>query len=791
MENSTPKERKKRRRREKETNLDDVNVNVSVEIVNRNGVVVDLAAVVEEERENEGGPYGEELRRRATGMEREEELLGMLAGMEGEWCSRRKKRRVVKACLLGDALPVGWKVIVALRRKGGRFFPYCRRYVSPTGEQLSSCKEVSSYLQSYFGINDASILRDARGELQQVHRIEVCNEMCVNSEEGNSLLNVPGSTVPNTCAAIERGKDVSDLEIDNLSEVQVCDIYECHTCNVSFGEKDRYLQHLLSFHKRTTRRYQLGSSVGGVTIKDGKHKCQLCCQGKCCYLGHGGHHVKNFARPSEDALPVQADGGKLSCMDWLPNTTGISPMDALVEVAQTSIHEIRTCVLEKEPPGVGNGDKPSNLKNFTHKNTGFMSENNSHSCPSELEMVKGSGEVKTSSEELNSCDKVSRTSSACLNKTEVEKVDGEDKTSLVELIPTCDGVHDISMTDGDINDSGACPTELKTGKGSNQDESSSKELSSCFKVLEISRTDRSGVDTTVKELEMEKDAGHGIFFPEELNPLDNVDNINAETKKQALTCNGVESDKSSNFAPMTLSATESGLHSVKACGGGSAAAKNEGSSVECKGMLNIPYLFCNATPFDLHGAEEKIKSDYVDKLDPKGAQEFDDSKLADVPGETENHASSYADPRKAIDSSTPFDGTLEKAEQDMRGGCDQNLESEIGPEYLELDVIEPQMYSTMNEGNFISLSEVSMDVENTRVGVGPDSSIGSQSEFQLGMAGGGLTTISCVWCGIEFCHELVDVLQPDSVGFMCPTCRAKISKQFNELGSNFSNFHYC
>lgn len=124
-------------------------------------------------------------------------------------------------------------------------------------------------------------------------------------------------------------------------------------------------------------------------------------------------------------------------------------------------------MFEKEFFGVGNGDKFSNLKNFIYKNIGFMFENNLYFCFSEFEMVKGSGEVKILFEELNFCDKVSRISSVCFNKIEVEKVDGEDKILLVELILICDGVYDILMIDGDINDLGVCFIEFKTGKGSN------------------------------------------------------------------------------------------------------------------------------------------------------------------------------------------------------------------------------------------------------------------------------------------------------------------------------------
>lgn len=41
---------------------------------------------------------------------------------------------------------------------------------------------------------------------------------------------------------------------------------------------------------------------------------------------------------------------------------------------------------------------------------------------------------------------------------------------------------------------------------------------------------------------------------------------------------------------------------------------------------------------------------------------------------------------------------------------------------------------------------------------------------------------ACVWCGIEFHIESANSgMQPGSVGFMCGTCKAKFSGQYNVL----------
>jgi hypothetical protein len=95
-----------------------------MEIVNRDGAAVDLTALA-----NAEDPYGEELRRRTVGMESEEELLGFMRELGGQWGSRRKKRKIVDAGVFGSALPVGWKLLLGIKRRDGRASIYCRRYI--------------------------------------------------------------------------------------------------------------------------------------------------------------------------------------------------------------------------------------------------------------------------------------------------------------------------------------------------------------------------------------------------------------------------------------------------------------------------------------------------------------------------------------------------------------------------------------------------------------------------------------------------------------------------------------
>jgi len=95
-----------------------------IDVLNRNGVTVDLSQLA-----NSQDPFADELKRRTVGLSNEEELLGFLRDLPGQWGSRRKKRRIVDAADFGDVLPLNWKILLGLKRKDGRAWIYCRRYI--------------------------------------------------------------------------------------------------------------------------------------------------------------------------------------------------------------------------------------------------------------------------------------------------------------------------------------------------------------------------------------------------------------------------------------------------------------------------------------------------------------------------------------------------------------------------------------------------------------------------------------------------------------------------------------
>ena len=124
---------------------------------------------------------------------------------------------------------------------------------------------------------------------------------------------------------------------------------------------------------------------------------------------------------------------------------------------------------------------------------------------------------------------------------------------------------------------------------------------------------------------------------------------------------------------------------------------------------------------------------------------------------------------------------------------DQKLDNVTGFDELRLDEIESLKFSFVNGQESPSLPELSMNLAHdngTEEGFNPSARFESEA-FMFNIAGRHQFTTVCVWCRTEFNHEAVDSEnQSDSVGFMCPACKTKISGQLNVLDGGLSmNFH--
>ncbi|XP_027093346.2 uncharacterized protein [Coffea arabica] len=267
------------------------------EILNRDGFEVDLVALAAME-----DPYGVELRRRTEGMETEEALLEFLRCLNGQWGSRRKKKRIVDASEFGSALPRGWALLLSVKKKDGRAWLFCRRYISPNGRQFVSCKEISSYLLSLRGIQVANQLTS-----NQINAEQTANNTVFVNTVGEATVDKKIGVNPvcqiSPAVASTPGNFVVEVTLntgEDMPGVQVGEVLHCDKCEMTFIAQDDLLQHQ-SCHRR--RRSKNGESVtDGVIIRDGKFECQICHKTfleRHRYNGHMGAHVRNQVKFSD------------------------------------------------------------------------------------------------------------------------------------------------------------------------------------------------------------------------------------------------------------------------------------------------------------------------------------------------------------------------------------------------------------------------------------------------------------------------------------------------------------
>ncbi|KAL5563260.1 hypothetical protein UlMin_033007 [Ulmus minor] len=656
-----------------------------LDMVNKNGVPVDLSALASVE-----DPYGEELRRKTAGLESDEGLLEFMRELEGQWVSRRKKRRIVEASQFGDALPIGWKLLLGLKRKEGRAWIYCRRYISPTGQHFQSCKDVSSYLQSFGGLIATQQPNGQNGDIVQDYRLATETDAFLAYNDGDHRQSISSSSTQPASVSNELDKEFVLLGMENLAEVQIHDLFECRKCNMTFDEKDTYLQHLLSIHQRTTRRYRLGSSVGdGVIIKDGKFECQFCHKvflERRRYNGHVGIHVRNYVRAVEVVpSPTQYEKVESPTRDDLPPR--ISKMDALIEIAQNSMLE--TSVGPNDRSEGGSAADKSRPISSTH-------------VP-----------VSSSDHELNFDSPLSEQEldDSMIN---IHNVDLEDNVQMVidgtmEKIDDASGIVDVEMH-------------------------SVLDSSIFFKAKKQDGTESVCLDK------------YGLEF--------SSDEVNKSGTQQegASKCDG--------HIP---------LSTPNICDIGNQIDVNLDGNLE-------------------HSVHVEVNNNKINELNDS----IDHEPANEVLTESIRQTSAGKDLYCGISDST-ISSSLNAISDKGEPSCHINQRNQNLTGFEELRLEEIETYNFADGPDSVSLQDVPIDLANNEVMEGAfGSSVQIESEEVLNMSGIDQFTTSCVWCGVEFNHEAVDSgIQPaDSVGFMCSSCKAKISGQPNMLDNGSPLDHH-
>ncbi|KAL2342094.1 hypothetical protein Fmac_010034 [Flemingia macrophylla] len=530
-------------------------------------------------------------------------------------------------------------------------------------------------------------------DVVQEQRVPAENSASVTQEHQDQMqivaVNSHVASPSAAAAANDRVKEVALLGIENLADVQIHDLFECRKCSMSFDEKDAYLQHLLSFHQRTTRRYRLGSSVGdGVIIKDGKFECQFCHKvfpERRRYNGHVGIHVRNYVRRVEDSSgPGQANvqrTDKSPVREDVP--LRISKMDALIEIAQNSIMEDSVT----EP---NSSDKLNRISASDVAVDYIDQGRNSESPISELQME----------------DRITGKNVPHYLDGNLEEIDDDNHVIDVKMVTFLDNVGLLSVNKQDITS-------------------------------ETSKV-KDDVALTIEELDQ---TGFGL-------------------------------DGVSQNCLLPLSE-----HNIR----------QESENIETSGFTN---------------ARGQLKLD--EDISNKSELEFSLNGLKDVPVTVSTNVQEMRMPasQENVPHSRVFNDSV-STEQSLnclpaftsdKGGkqfcsVDDEHDDVKGFQELRIDELDTVEYdfATVQDS---PLPDVPIEMANNTVMEGTHaSSVQLESqEVMLNIGGRNQLTTVCVWCGIEFNHDAVNSeIQPDSVGFMCPACKAKISGQINVLDSGSPN----
>ncbi|CAO2211302.1 unnamed protein product [Urochloa humidicola] len=307
-------------------------------------------------------PYDAELRKRTAGMASVAELQGFIASVAGKWASPRQRRKYVDASFFGDHLPRGWKLQLGVKQKGGACWVRCFNYVSPKGNQFSTCKEVSAYLMSLLGYPEVKIVTNQHESTGQLY-------LCAN----NGADNVLGSQ-----DQIALGVELPFASLN------------CQKCNLTFCDRMAYEQHHFCCHEMSAKRRRTGKFGEPVVGRDGKFECPVChktFEEESRYFGHVGSHARYHGLTPEaffdKATSARVISGSLGEVSF-----------SLQELTESPGHNNRVSDGETgfQHHNYSNehGDNNSTVTELfsTNCSNNFIGPNKAHSRPEEIRPIK-------------------------------------------------------------------------------------------------------------------------------------------------------------------------------------------------------------------------------------------------------------------------------------------------------------------------------------------------------------------------------------------------------------------
>ncbi|XP_073014482.1 uncharacterized protein [Typha latifolia] len=878
------------------------------EMLNARGMEVDLVALGEKV-----DPFAGELRRMTEGLKSEEELLGFLNALDGQWGSRRRRRKIVEASGFGDHLPRGWKLLLGLKRKEGVTWVNCRRYVSPNGHQFVSCKEISSYIFSLVGPNAAtpiSVQNDGTTADKLTAGFPAGFYQKNDATKENHHLS---SCTPVSSVSHNHDKQMVLYGGEKQQATEVLrNTLDCGKCNQSFGDKDTYLQHQLSFHQKNAKRRRIGKSIGdGVIVKDGKYECQFCHKTfdeRHRYNGHIGAHVR-YQGLSAEALPAEISAGRIfnpSPVAAVP--CGFQQMAALPEqnekicsVKSTNeLHNIQisevACTSKLFAENKGHDATESKSKDVLLViNDGYLSksehdngcdlidksskenfqassviDNTSNGCANNSVIDnKSNGRTETIYSPFSDVNNMANKSSA--DATQEDPVDKSSDNQLNDCDMTCSecvdviedsNVKDMTSHDGRVNDSVADSKSEEVDKGSNMEDVRPNPFSdtlffplrnvigeTCQSVTETGQSNLrakflddhiGGTNRTCCKSEDFGDSNTSMVLKpdsciDSVDPaLTSVDSVTFKAHSEIdipsspMVLDFEEYDKEQT---VTMGSHVMDLSGNRSCHESEAHADDVFTSTMAENILvqldtsisesKADFTHCHSQS-EKSSAPEGLAIDgldaancitpfvngHTDGIEPNADCLFDigmkDSKLEEL-GRT------VAMPENSFDSSNivcePVAAGVTCGVNDLRISLQVNNDGL--PSWMRtangipmVGVMSNQKHDNLPGFEELSLGPASsfefasLTSEGSIAAAEPTNALGNRScpTVQLAweistpkMLNGCELTSVCVWCSAEFSHDGATAeQQSDSLGFICPACKEKISGQLNILNNGSS-----
>eukprot|EP00268_Persea_americana_P016198 TRINITY_DN1766_c0_g1_i3.p1 TRINITY_DN1766_c0_g1~~TRINITY_DN1766_c0_g1_i3.p1 ORF type:complete len:1005 (-),score=207.53 TRINITY_DN1766_c0_g1_i3:464-3355(-) len=802
------------------------------EILNRNGVVVDVPVATGRCED----PFAAEVRRRTEGLRTKEELIGFLEGFEGQWGSNRRKKRFVDAGVFCDVLPKGWRIMLSLKRRGGRAWLICRKYISPNGQQFESFKEVSSYLLSLFGPEGSSLERSAHIDkssqlpTQSTAGLTFKDDIAKDAPVSYSVIPI-SSSAPMFSVSTKHENQVVLFNAEIQVKTQQWNTLECDKCKLTFNDKDLYVEHL-SFHRKKPRKFELSKSISdGVIIRDGKYECQFCHKTfdeRRRYNGHVGIHVKYYGKTLE-ALPddtAERENNDKSSSALTPSAS--SEVDASISVEKDKMPDDTT---EQEnndkssspltPSASSEVDASVNIEKDKMPETStatFNNELNSGSTYSkqpmdtaivdspkcsaleinqEMSSSKSVDEHELTNGSLldpvkNSNAKMPETSTATFNDEirsgsiyseqdmDTAVVDNP-KGSAFEItheMSTSNSVDEHEITNGSL---------LDPVKNSNANDC---KVELCLGIAAPLPTNEV---TAICDLSGEKDLCLTSLFGE-TSELGNkrkrdLGNCSITHTSNKRTC-AIETCPNDIFTSIVKEPMLCETATEKVCNHESSYALSDYEKI-CGTDQHVERILASNTKEPVLDKSEKSKTELESGI--SSSHPVSDEVVRAMVGSSGGEnllLNTVADTSSLLAQQSSFLSILDSdTGADKSSSASQKLEKVSDFEELRLDDIETTKFDFVTGQDSGSLSDTPMDLTYmVDFEQGLDNSIQFEWDSVLPkMVGGNQFTGVCGWCRVEFnLGNSNPEMYPDSVFAICPNCKAKSAGQFNALDNGFS-----